>query len=52
MGIAYEGEKGERGQKGDRGPVGSPAILPFETPKGVVVGPVGDKGDKGERVSV
>jgi hypothetical protein len=52
MGVGYEGQKGQKGEKGDRGPVGSPASFSFTGPEDFTVGPIGDKGDKGERVRV
>lgn len=51
MGLGFEGLKGDKGQKGEHGPPGTTGpLIPFE---GVqhTVGPTGDPGLRGDKVS-
>ena len=52
MGVGWEGPKGDKGTKGERGPVGEDAHLPNEGGLTNLVGPNGEPGQKGDRVSI
>lgn len=52
MGLSFEGPKGDKGLKGDPGPPGESNQLPFVTGGDDVVGPIGQPGEKGDKVKI
>jgi len=53
MGVGFQGPKGELGLPGPQGPPGPPGEGAPLTGKGVaIIGPRGDKGERGEKVGV
>ena len=52
MGLGFEGQKGDKGGKGERGPPGESNDDGFGRTPGEVVGPMGEAGAKGDKVSL
>ena len=51
MGLGFEGMKGDKGQKGEIGVPGESHPYPFRSGLNEVIGPIGQPGQKGEKVS-